>query len=142
MTTKKHKYFTPIMVVGSIVAVILYLIVAKLAASASRDVFMMTNPAAIQQALKANPNDEPALRGLAFQYKIAHNYTRAITTYRHLLVVDPGAVDRHYKIGMCFQRTGDTQNTVLQFRPVVQLNGMMERVSKKTLPCVQSQGNP
>ncbi len=63
---------------------------------------MLFSHAAIEAALKMNPNDESALRGLAFQYKMAHKSALAIATYRHLLAVDPAHSDSHFNLVMCY----------------------------------------
>lgn len=141
MTTSKQKLVKRIGGIGCIGGLILYLVVAIWISRQSKDLNMLTRPAAIQAALKANPNDEAALRGLAFQYKMAHNYTLAIATYQHLLEVDPGDSDSHFNLGICFQRTGDTQDAILQFQNVVKQNGTMAGVAKKIMSGMQNKGN-
>lgn len=141
MTSSKRKFLRPIVITGCIGGLILYLVVAIWISRQSKDLNMLTSPAAIQAALRAKPNDDAALRGLAFQHKMAHNYTLAIATYQHLLEVDPRDSDSHFNLGICFQRTGDTQDAILQFQTVVKQNGTMAGVAKKIMSGMQNKGN-
>lgn len=67
----------------------------------------ISDPNQIRVALRANPNNAAALRGLAQNDLLAHHFRQAISVFKHELQVEPDDSGSEFIEGATYERIND-----------------------------------